>query len=303
MYSRDIIKKRILVIGANGLLGQRLIAFYQSRENIELLGSSLEAEPYFSEVTYIPCDITSREDVKKVIFDFYPDVVINSAGITNVDLCEKEKETAWKVNVKGVEYLADACRSIDAKMIHVSSDYVFNGFNGPYNENAKVDPLGYYGRTKLASENALKLSAITYSVIRTNVLYGIANSRPDFVRWVVNSLSEKKQIRVVQDQINNPTFVEDLVCAINKMVELDKFGLYNIGGKDFLSRYEFACIIADFFNFDKNLITPITTEELKQAAKRPLKSGLITIKAETDLGYKPHSIVDALGIIKKQITL
>lgn len=303
MYSHDIIKNRILVVGANGLLGQRLIAFYSAKENVELLGCSIEEQPFFNNVAYFRCDMSVREDVKKIVFDFYPDVIINAAAFTNVDLSETERETAWKINVKGVEYLAEACRTIDGKIIHISTDYVFNGFNGPYDENAKVDPLGYYGRTKLASENALRIGAVTYSVIRSNVLYGIANSRPDFVRWVVNSLSENKQIRVVHDQINNPTFVEDLVGAINKIIELDKYRLYNIGGKDFLNRYEFAVLIAEIFNLNKELITPITTEELRQPAKRPLKSGLITIKAETELGYKPHSIIEALAVIKKQLSL
>jgi dTDP-4-dehydrorhamnose reductase len=303
MFSHEIIKKRILVVGANGMLGQRLISFYAVKENVELIGCSIEDKPYFDKVSYTQCDITVRENVKKVIFDFYPDIVINAAGFTNVDQSETARETAWKINVKGVEYLTEACRTIDAKIIHISTDYVFNGLNGPYDENAKVDPLGYYGRTKLASENALRIGAVTYSVIRTNVLYGIANSRPDFVRWVINSLNDKKQIRVVTDQINNPTFVEDLVQAINKIIELDKYNLYNIGGKDFLNRFEFAVIIADYFNLDKSLILPIVTEELKQPAKRPLKSGLITIKAETELGYKPHSIIEALAIIKKQLSL
>jgi len=303
MYSHDIIKNRILVIGANGLLGQRLITFYANKGNIELLGCSIEDKPYFDGTPYLRCDMTIRENVKKVIFDFYPDVVINAAAFTNVDQSETERETAWKINVKGVEYLTEACRTIDAKIIHISTDYIFNGLNGPYDENAKADPLGYYGRTKLASENALRIGAVTYSVIRTNVLYGIANSRPDFVRWVLNSLTDKKQIRVVTDQINNPTFAEDLVQAINKIIELDKYNLYNIGGKDFLNRFEFAVIIADYFNLDKSLILPIFTEELKQPAKRPLKSGLITIKAETELGFKPHSIIETLAVIKKQLSL
>jgi len=303
MFSQEIIKQRILVIGANGLLGQRLIAFYASKKAVELLGSSIEEKPYFNIVPYVQCDVTVREDVKKVIFDFYPDVVINTAAYTNVDLSEKERETAWKINVKGVEYLAEACRTIDAKIIHISTDYIFNGLNGPYDENAKADPLGYYGRTKLASENALKIGAVIYSVIRTNVLYGIVSSRPDFVGWVINSLSDNKPIKVVYDQINNPTFVENLVQGINKIIEFDKYGLYNIGGKDFLNRFEFAMLIAEYFSLDKNLISPITTAELKQPAKRPLKSGLITIKAETELGYKPHSIIEALAVIKKQLKL
>jgi dTDP-4-dehydrorhamnose reductase len=302
MFSPGLIKNRILIVGANGLLGQRLISFYASKNQVELLGCSVEDEPLFNNAPYVQCDITSRENVKNVVFDFYPDIVVNAAGFTNVDLSEKERETAWKINVKGVEYLAEACRTIDSKIIHISSDYIFNGQNGPYDENAKADPLGYYGRTKLASENALKIGGVIYAIIRTNVLYGIANSRPDFVRWVINNLSENKQIRVVHDQINNPTYVEDLVQAINKIIEFDKFRIYNIGGKDFLNRFEFAVLIADYFNLDKSLIIPIKTDELKQLAKRPLKSGLITYKAETELGYKPHSITETLAIIKKHLS-
>lgn len=303
MFSHEIIKKRILVVGANGLLGQNLIAFFSSKENIELLGCSIEEKPCCDFVPYVRCDISLREDVKKIIFDFYPDVVINASGFTNVDLSETDRATAWKINVKGVEYIAEACRSIDAKIIHISTDYIFNGFNGPYDETAKADPLGYYGRTKLASENALKIGAVVYSIIRTNVLYGIANSRPDFVRWVINSLNGKKAIRVVTDQINNPTFVEDLVQAISKIIGLEKYSLYNIGGRDFINRFEFAATIAEYFNLDKNLIQPVTTDELRQIAKRPLKSGLITIKAETELGFKPHSVTESLAIIKKQLEL
>lgn len=303
MFSHDIIKNRILVVGSNGLLGQRLISFYLEKPNVELVGCSIEDNSFLAGIAYKKCDITSRDEVKKLVFDFYPDVVINVAAFTNVDLSETERETAWKVNVKGVEYLVEACRTIDAKIIHISTDYIFNGFNGPYDENAKPDPQGYYGRTKLASENVLKIGAVTYAVVRTNVLYGIADSRPDFVRWVVNSLTDNKNIRVVTDQINNPTFVEDLVHAINKIIELEKYKIYNIGGKDFLNRFEFAEIIAEYFNLDKKLITPILTEELNQPAKRPLKSGLITIKAETELGYKPHSVLESLGKIKKQLAL
>lgn len=301
MLSYEIIKKRILITGANGLLGQRLISFYKSIGDVELLGCSIEDRPYYKDASYTQVDITSRESVKKVVFDFYPDIIINTAGFTNVDLNEVERETAWKVNVKGVEYLAEACRTIDSKLIQISTDYIFNGANGPYDELAKPDPLGYYGRTKLASENVLKISGITYSIIRTNVLYGVANSRPDFVRWVINNLSENRQINVVVDQFGNPTFTDDLVQAISKIISFNKFFLYNIGGRDFVNRFEFANIIADFFNLNKKLIIPITTEMLKQPARRPLNSGLITIKAETELGYKPHSILEALAIIKKQL--
>ena len=303
MYSDNIIKKRILIVGANGMLGQRVINFYSKKENIELLGCSIEPTPVYSDAEYICCDLTKRESIKKIVFDFYPDFIVNTAAYTNVDKSETEREQAWKLNVKGVEYLAETCRVLDAHLVHISSDYIFDGKNGPYNEKAKPNPLGYYGRTKLASENALKISGSMNSIIRTNVLYGIADSRPDFVRWVINSVRAEQKIRIVTDQFNNPTFLDDLVIAINKIIEFKKQGIYNIGGKEFLSRYEFTLLIADFFKLNKDLITPIKTIELNQPAPRPLKSGLITLKAQTELGYKSHTILESLAIMKKEFSL
>ena len=303
MFSHDIIKKRILVVGANGMLGQRVIHFYSPLENIRLLGCSVEPSPAFSNADYKSCDITNRENIKDVVLDFYPDCIINAAAFTNVDLCEIEREKAWKINVKGVEYLAEASRIIDAHLITISTDYVFDGTRGPYDERAKPNPLGYYGRTKLASENALKISGTFYTILRTNVLYGIADNRPDYVRWVVNSLKTNSPIRIVTDQINNPTFIDDLVQAIVKVFEYKKYGIYNIGGREFISRYEFTLRIADYFNLDKSLVIPITSDEFKQTAKRPLRSGLITIKAESEFGFKPRSINESFAIMKKELLL
>ena len=301
MLPNNLIKKRILVVGSNGMLGQRTISFFSKQNNFEIVGCSIEEEPVTNNYEYHCCDLTKRENVKKIIYDFYPDFIVNAAAFTNVDLSEIERETAWKVNVKGVEYLAEAARVLDSHLIHISSDYIFDGTNGPYSENAKPHPLGYYGRTKLASENALKISGSIHTIIRTNVLFGIADSRPDFVRWVINSLNANKQIRIVTDQFNNPTFIDDLVQAISRIIEFKKEGIYHIGGRDFLSRFEFTEKIADYFKLNKDLITPIVTEELNQKARRPLKSGLITLKAETELGYKPHTILESLMMMMREM--
>ena len=299
-----LVKNRIIITGANGMLGQRAVEYYSSKENIELLATSVEDKSVIDSVDYMSCDIKSRDKIKKVIYDYCPDFIVHTAAFTNVDLSEKMREDAWKINVKGVEYIAEAARAIDAQIIHISTDYIFDGKNGPYHENDLPNPIGYYGRTKLASENALKISGTLFTILRTNVLYGFArNSRPDFVRWVINSLTKKERIRIVKDQINNPTFIDDLVQAINKIIEFKRTGIYNIGGKEFLSRLEFTNRIAAYFKLDRNLITPITTEELNQPARRPLKSGLWTLKAETELGYKPHSISESLMVMKKELGL
>ena len=304
MGTSTLVKNRILITGSNGMLGQRTVQFYASKENIELLATSVEEKSVIESVEYVSCDIKCRDKLKKVVHDYCPDFIVHTAAFTNVDLSEKLREDAWKINVKGVEYIAEAARAIDAHIIHISTDYIFDGKEGPYSENATPNPIGYYGRTKLASENALRISGTLFTILRTNVLYGIAlNSRPDFVRWVINSLNKKENIRIVSDQINNPTFIDDLVQGINKIIEFRKTGIYNIGGLEFLTRYDFTLKIADYFNLNKNLITPITTEELKQPARRPLKSGLIILKAETELGYKPHTIIESLAAMKKELEL
>jgi dTDP-4-dehydrorhamnose reductase len=301
---KDFIKKRILIVGSNGMLGQRLTEYYLTKDEVELFACSAEDESFIPGVDFRKIDITNKEEVKKIINDFYPDVIINTAAYTNVDGCESNKELAWGVNVTGVANLAHYAWTCDAHMIHISSDYVFDGENGPYTENDRVHPISYYGRTKLASENTLRGSGVFGTIIRTNVLYGPAKyGRPDFVKWVVNSIREGKTIRIVTDQINNPTYIDDLVFAISKIVDYKKDGLYHIGGKEFLSRFDFTLKIADFFDLDKNLIVPIKTEELNQAAKRPLKSGLITLKAESELGYSPRETEETFQLMKTELKL
>jgi len=304
MNPSELIKKRILVVGANGMLGQRVLELYSSNNDFELLATSVEDKLVFENIDYVQSDISNRNEIKKAIYDFCPDFIINAAAYTNVDKSESERELTWKINVKGVEYLSDAARVLDSHLIHISTDYIFDGKDGPYTENDIPNPLGYYARTKLASENTLKISGSRNTILRTNVLYGTAKfSRPDFVKWVVDSLRAKKEIRIVDDQINNPTFIDDLVQGINKVVELRKEGIYNIGGDEFLSRYDFTIMIAEFFKLDKSLIKRIKTEDLNQPARRPLKSGLITIKAQSELRYKPHTILQSLELMKSELGL
>jgi len=286
------------------MLGQRVLLQLGRDPSVELLACAVEDKFYDDSVNYCSMDLTKRDDVKKIVYDFFPDFIVNTAAFTNVDLSEKERELAWKINVKGVEYLAETARVLDSYLIHISSDYVFDGTQGPYDERAIPNPLGYYARTKLASENALRISGADYTVLRTNVLFGPAKyGRPDFVKWVINSLQQGKEIKIVTDQYGNPTYLDDLVQGIIKIIRYKKPGIFNIGGRDIVSRYDFTLMIADFFKLDASLVKKILTEDLHQPAKRPLKSGLITLKAETQLGYKPHTLVEALGLMKRELAL
>lgn len=294
-----------MIIGSNGMLGQKLCEFYASKSaKVELLAASAEDSSFIPNIEYVKIDITKRESVKDVVFDFVPDLVINAAAFTNVDQCETQRELSWKINVKGVEYLAECARILECRLIHISSDYVFDGKNGPYQEIDRPNPISYYGREKLAAENALRISGAMYSIVRTNVLYGPTKyGRADFVKWVYDSLKNGKPIRIVNDQFNNPTLIEDLVDGINRIYAYRKEGIYHIGGAEFLQRYDFTLRIADFFQLDKSLITPITTAELQQPAPRPLKSGLITLKAQSELNYKPTPMYETFVKIKKDLGL
>ncbi|MCX6170465.1 MAG: dTDP-4-dehydrorhamnose reductase [Ignavibacteriales bacterium] len=304
MISGDLIKKRILIIGSNGMLGQRLAEFFRSDDKIELLCASVENESLIPEVNYKQLDIRQKNEVREIILNFFPDFVINTAAYTNVDKSETDKETAWKINVNGPENIAHYCWTIDAHLIHLSTDYIFDGKNGPYTEVDKPCPISYYGRTKLASENSIRTSGVRFTIIRTNILYGAAKfGRNDFVKWVLTSLSSGQTIRIVTDQIGNPTYIDDIVSAINKVTEFKMEGIYNIGGIEMLSRFDFTQRIAGYFNLDKKLILPILTKDLNQPAHRPLKSGLITLKAETELEYKPKSIETSFQLIKNELNL
>jgi dTDP-4-dehydrorhamnose reductase len=296
--------KRVLIVGSNGLLGQKVTDLFSRSKNYEILNTSVEDKPFLkmNKFLYRHLDITHRNSAMKLVDDFLPEVIINTAAITNVDLCETEGALAWKVNVVGVENLVHAARMVGAKIIHFSTDYVFDGKSGPYAENDRVNPMSYYGRTKLASENVLRTSEIPHTIIRTMILYGIGKLIKDnFALWLVNNLKENKQVRVVDDQIGNPTLVDDLAFAVLKVVEFDKNGLYHIAGNDLVSRYDFAIALAKKFKFDKNLIIPIKTAILKQPAPRPMKSGFIILKAETELSIKMSGVEQGLTIFQNQL--
>lgn len=301
--SKDILKQRILIVGSNGRLGQCLVKKIKTLDKTELLCSSFESKSLIQDVEYCKVDITHKNQVKKLVLDFVPDFIINTAAYTNVDKCETERELAWKINVFGVEYLAQYARLIDAHLTHISTDYIFDGKNGPYSENDKPKPISYYGRTKFASENVLKISGAKYAIVRTNVLFGPSEfGEPDFVNWVVDSLRNEKKIRIVTDQINNPTFIPDLADGILRIIELNKDGIYNLGGNELLSRYDFTIKIAQHFDLNTKLIDKIKTKDLNQPAPRPLKSGLINLKAETELNYKPRSLEEAFILMTKEQT-
>ena len=242
-----------------------------------------------------PCDITSWDQVNELIKSYKPRFIVNAAAFTDVDGNEREPEKARLVNTTGVEYLLSAGDEVGAGVVQVSTDYVFDGTAGPYLEEDKPAPLNVYGRTKLEAER-LVLENGRHLVVRANVLFGPdIEAKASFVRWVVDSLKEGKTIRVVDDQINNPTLTTHLAEAIRIALEREASGLYHYGGLEFSSRYDFALKIARHFNLPGEGIAPITTKELNQLAPRPLKGGLVCSKMKMELDVTNANISETLS--------
>lgn len=296
--------KRILICGSNGLLGQRLALMLSTRTEYEVLNTSHHRSFVFDHqlFDYTQLDVTRKSDVKSLVSSFQPDVIMNAAGATNVDWCEDHREDAWNVNVHGVEHLIEAARKVKAKLIHVSTDYVFDGKSGDYAEQDKPNPINYYGKTKLAGENAIRISEIDYAIVRTIVVYGYGiNVRKNFALWVIESLKQSVPIRCVDDQISNPTYVGDLAFGMIKIAELDKSGIFHLCGSERVSRYDFALRIATVFGLDASIISVVKTNDLHQAAARPMVTGFITLKAETELGFKPMDITQGTTLLKREL--
>ncbi len=297
--------KRVLVCGSNGLLGQRLAYLFDGESEYEVLHTS-HHRSFVNEqvlIDYTQLDISNRSDVKSLITSYRPDVILNAAAMTNVDGCEREREQAWKINVTGVEHLVEVCRRIDAKLVHVSTDYVFDGKTGNYKEDDRVNPINYYGKTKLAGENVIVASGIEYAILRTIVVYGIGmNVKNNFALWVINSLNDKKQIRCVDDQISNPTYVHDLATAMNSTLKYNANGIFHISGAETISRYDFAIRAAEIFGYDKSLIQRIKTSELPQLATRPLNTSFNFDKAKQHLHYTPMNATQGLMMLQQELT-
>lgn len=295
--------KRVLIIGANGLVGQKLTEIFSHDRRFDLLISARQSEAYNQAASfgYVQLDASHLATVKELVWNFSPEIIINAAAYTDVDGCEREKELSWKANVTAVENLVAASRLVGARVIHISTDYVFDGKAGPYDETAIPNPLSYYGKEKLASENAVRASGENWAIVRTMVVYGVAAKvKKNFAIWLAQELKKGNKVNIVSDQFGNTTLADDLAHGIYELVRQNKRGLYHMAGSDILSRFEFARKLAHEFGFDSSLIHPIKTAELNQLAARPLQSGLITLKAQAELGVTFPSIDESLRTFKRQ---
>jgi dTDP-4-dehydrorhamnose reductase len=295
---------KVLVTGANGLLGQKLCELLVQDSGIQLIATAKEALKFNAgKSTADLLDITNSWQVEEIFSKYQPDFVIHTAAMTNVDACETDKESCWKINVTATEHLLKAAGKYKVHFVFLSTDFIFDGTQALLDETARAAPVNYYGESKLAAEKLVQEYGEAWAIARTVLVYGYNKnlSRSNIVLWVKESLENKKKIKVVNDQLRTPTLVEDLAMGCYLIVKNKAKGIFHISGDQLLSPYEMALKVAAFFNLDATLIEESNSIDFTQTAKRPLKTGFNISEAKHVLHYNPKSFEEALGIISNQL--
>ncbi|HQQ95442.1 MAG TPA: SDR family oxidoreductase [Bacteroidia bacterium] len=303
---------KILITGSNGLLGQKLVYKLRASGRHQCIATARGENRLVNKDGYVyeRLDITDPKQVQEVFTKHKPDVVINTAAMTNVDACESDREGAHKMNAEAVAYQVQALEALKKSgtsynplFIHLSTDFIFDGTHGPLDEKALPNPLSYYAETKLEAEKIVQASTLRWAIARTVLVYGIVDnmSRSNIVLWVKSNLEQGKSINVVDDQFRTPTLAEDLADGCLLIAEKGATGIYNLSGKDFYSILEMARVVADYYGLDKSLIKPSKSSDIKQPAKRPPVTGFIIDKAIRELGYRPHSFTEGIQLLESQI--
>jgi len=296
--------KSILIIGSNGLLGQTLTnRLMHSSFNLFALGRGYNRNKIIKSDKYYDVDITDKESLLYVINKIKPNYIINAAAITNVDYCETHKNECDAVNFEAVKTMITGARQNNSHIIHISTDFVFDGIKGNYKETDIACPLNYYGESKLKSESLLKNNNIPYTILRTILVFGYQPNlkQKNILLWLLAKLQNNEKLTMVDDQIRTPTYVKDLAEACILSIKKNAVGLYHISGIDLLNMFELANIVANVFNLNPKLISAIPTSRLKQVAVRPKITGFNIEKAKKDLDFKPLAFKHALLEVKNKL--
>ena len=296
---------KILLTGANGLLGQKLVAQLRQQSGVELVATSRGANKLvdlYPDVYFIGLDVSDAAHVRQVLAREQPTHVIHTAALTNVDECELNREACWQHNVTAVGNLVDACAVHDIHLTHLSTDFIFSGEAGPLSEEATPGPVNFYGESKLAAEQLVQASPGRWAIARTVLVYGVAHNygRTNLVLWVRDSLRAGKAIKVVSDQWRTPTLAEDLAQGCWLIAKASAQGIYHLSGDEMLTPYAMALQVATYFGFDSTLIEQVDASTFSPPARRPARTGFFIEKARRELGYAPHAFAEGIGMVGRQ---
>lgn len=279
---------KFFITGGSGLLGERLATIANNDYELVLSHNSNPTS------NTVKCDITDKNEVEKTITENKPDVIIHCAAMTDVDLCEDKIDLAYKINSEGTQNITKASEKIGAKIIYVSTDFVFDGKKGYYSEEEEVNPLGIYAKSKYDGEVQVKKYSSNWAIARVSVLYGW-HKKQNFTTWVINQLRNNNPINIVTDQINSPTYADNAAEAIFEIAKQDKNGIFHTAGNDRINRFDFTKKIAEAFNLNKDLINPTTSKQFVQKAPRPQDSSLNVNKVEKELGMTMETCDESLN--------
>ncbi|RYY17598.1 MAG: SDR family oxidoreductase [Chitinophagaceae bacterium] len=295
---------KVLVTGANGLLGQHLIERLINEQYAVIAIGRGPARLPFPETAYkyYDVDISVELSVHNVFSIESPEVVIHAAAMTQVDDCELNQELCERINVQGTSHVIINAEQYSRKLIYISTDFVFDGEKGDYAEEDDMGPVNWYGFTKMQAESIVETCDMPWAIVRTCLVYGnvLTGTRTNIINWVKENLSAGKPIKVVSDQVRTPTYVMDLVNGIMLILLQNGEGTFHIAGKDVLTPYDMAMKSAAFFKLDPALMTKVDASTFSQPGRRPLKTGFNISKAKTELGYTPVSFDEALVLMNEE---
>lgn len=289
--------QKILITGANGFLGYYLVKQLLDKNNFVIATGRGDCRLPFKKTNFVyeSLDFVNGAEVKKVVSHYRPEIVLHAGAMSKPDECELNKEAAFKTNVTGTVHLLREAGAIQCFFIFLSTDFVFSGEKGMYNEEDETGPVNYYGETKLLAENEVKKYVFGQSIVRTVLVYGKpVSGRSNILTNTANALQKGEQLKIFDDQVRTPTYVEDLAHGITKIIEQKTKGIYHISGEDVFTPYQMSLAVAKYLNLDASLIAKVTEAEFQQPAKRPLKTGFDISKAKKDLNYRPVPFEEGL---------
>ncbi len=292
-----MVKLKFLVTGSAGLVGRQVVK--DLSETHEVFSCYNKSKPEHENV--VKMDLLNHEMISNIMSEKKPDIVIHLAAMTAVDLCETDQDSAFKINSQATEILAKECSKINSFIVYVSTDYVFDGNVGMYNENNVTNPLGFYAKSKLIGEKSIQKFSSDWCIARTSSIFGLHPTKKSFPTWVIENLQKQKQIDVLSDQFTSPTYVPNLSKMLIEISERHLDGMFHVAGATKISRYEMARMVSDKLNLDEKLLRDVSMNELKLEAPRPKDSSLNISKADTVLNEKPQKINQSLDLFIDEI--